>query len=62
MEDGTSKWEFYSIPNKQVNAVDTAFFWTAQLGFTLAWAIFTFSNMISFTLMKVFLMINLVCD
>ncbi|CAD8097299.1 unnamed protein product [Paramecium primaurelia] len=52
MEDGTSKWEFYSIPNKQVNAVDKTFFWTAQLGFTLAWAVFTFSNMVSFTLMK----------
>lgn len=29
LEDGTSKWEFYSIANKQINIVDKTFFWSS---------------------------------
>lgn len=61
-EKGEQTWKFESYNTKQnTNPVDTAFFWTSQLGFSVLWAIMLIIKILSlspFWVMLVF--INLI--
>jgi hypothetical protein len=50
-QDGKEIWKFESYDREyQANTVDTAFFWTSQVGATLLWVLFLFLNVITFSI------------
>ncbi|KAM3147676.1 Eukaryotic protein of unknown function (DUF846) [Paramecium bursaria] len=50
LDNGKSDLKFFSRDNFSINQVDAAFFWSSQVGFTIAWTVFGIKNLFGFSI------------